>query len=262
MVSHVPSPSARHASLDGLAPVAVAVLSLVAVGVAGGCGSRRRWPGRSPGGLSGCGGVPWFVRWPWSGFRVRVGLLWSFGPSWPGWWGLCWRPVVRWRSGARRARMRSFARPLPPLWCFPRRRSAPVAARSPPGRWRWYGRSRRAVRVPGWWCFPARRVRRVWCRPLGRRPAFVVSVPGRGRPPRSPPGWVCRSSCSRAGSRPSRPGALGGPPPLLGFGRVGGCWVSCRWVLRHSWRIFLQGNYSFCLICYSKRYIIDLAVKH
>jgi len=50
MVSHVPPPGARHASLFGLAPFVVAVLSLVAVGVAGGvwfpplvAGAVPRW---------------------------------------------------------------------------------------------------------------------------------------------------------------------------------------------------------------------------
>ena len=184
------------------------------------------------------------------GWRGLGWLLWAFpvvgacrrssGLSLWAWSARCWRPVVRWRSGVPVALMRLCAWP-PLARSFSRRpRLVLVVRRSRPVRWRWCARWPLAVPVLVSWCFPPRRARPVCCRPPRRRRVSVVSVPVRGPPPRSPPGWACRSSCSRAGSRLSRPGALGGPPPLLGFGRVGGCWVSCRWVRRPSGRIFYR----------------------
>ena len=157
---------------------------------------------------------------------MAAACRWPFARWWLAWWPLFWPVAGRWPWGAPVARIGLCARRPPGRWCSPRPRSGLALRRSPLGRWRWCAPWPVAAPVPVSWCFPLPPVP-LACRPRRQPPlASAALAPGRGRPPRSPRAWACRSWFSLAGFRRCRPGARGGPPLLLGRGRAGFCWVS------------------------------------
>ena len=204
---------------------------------AGGSGSRFPCAGRC---FRGCRRSPGLVGWSplpcfrlpprrWSGFPGVGACRRCSARGFLAWSPRCWPPVGRSRWVARRAPMVSFVAqlpvrgflPPPPLGLV-----APLLRGVPP---RWWRLSPRVAPVPGWWCFPPRRVRPAWCLRLRCPPVSVASVPVRGRPPPSLPGWGCRWSFSPAGFPRSRPGGSG-VPPVPACGLAVSAWWSFRFL--------------------------------
>ena len=167
---------------------------------------------------------------------MAAACRWPFARWWPAWLPRCGPLAGRWRSGARRARISSCARRPLARWCSPRPRSGLALRRSPLARWPWCASWPLAASVPVSWCFPPPRAPLAWPPRPRPPPVSAALAPGRGRPPRSPRAWACRSWFSLAGFRRCRPGARGGPPLLLGRGRAGFCWVSRAPLFYRRWR--------------------------